>query len=117
VSTPLSMFHEKSSSGNPYSMTRVVAFLFALTYCAVLYKNSNNFHILGWPACALGVATLLAVPIQAMCRALQSYLESSPGQRLLHVLLEKVSPSLAAGITTETTATTATATTTTKGEG
>lgn len=112
MTNPLTMFHEKGLKGQAVSMTRVIAALFAATYCYVLVRNSANAHLIGWPFCVLGVVTLLAVPLQALFVYLQVWFTSSPGQKLLHELLAKVAPALAPN-TTATTATTATSTTTT----
>lgn len=110
------MFHEKVHDGHPWSMTRVVAFLFALTQCTSMLLYAWRGHEIAWPFCVLGVVTLLAVPLQALFKYLQVWFTSSPGQRLLRDLLAKVSPSLAAGLVTETTATATTATTKTTAE-
>jgi hypothetical protein len=110
---PFSMFMEKDGTARPFfSMTRVVAFLFAITYCVVLYKNENNAHLIGWPFCSLGVVIVLAVPLQALFKYLQVWFTSSPGQKLLRDLLAKISPSIGQPNTTATIETKATTTTT-----
>lgn len=85
------MFCEKDLKDCPWSMTRVVAFLFALTYCfsTVMYALAGKD--IGWPFCVLGVVTVLAVPLQSLFRYLQQLFASSPGQKLLRDLLAKVS--------------------------
>src|SRR6185295_9925890 len=110
---PLSMFSEKDGTARgAFSMTRLVAFLFATTYCYVLIKNAANAHVIGWPFCTLGVVVVLAVPLQSLFKYLQVWFTSSPGQKLLHVLLAKVAPTLGA-LAPNTTATTETSTATT----
>jgi hypothetical protein len=114
---PLSMFMEKDTgSMKVFSMTRLVAFIFAVTYCFVMYKNAANAHLIGWPFCALGVVIVLAVPLQTLFKYLQTWFTSSPGQRLLRDLLAKFAPSLGlpanTTVRTETTAATTTTATT-----
>jgi hypothetical protein len=93
---PLSMFMEKEAGmAKAFSMTRLVAFMFAFTYCAVLFKNEENAHLIGWPFCSLGVVIVLAVPLQCLFKYLQVWFTSSPGQKLLRELLAKISPALA----------------------
>jgi hypothetical protein len=86
VSSPLSAFHDDDGQ---WSMTRTVAWIFALTYCYVLVLNAANSHLMNWPFCVLGVVVLLAVPLQAFFRYLQLWFSSSPGQKLLGTLMEK----------------------------
>ena len=101
MSNPLSMFHEKVEEKETWSMTRVVAFLFAGTYCYATVRYSMGAKDINWPWCALGVVTLLAVPLQALFRYVQEWFSSSPGQKLLGALLEKVT-TMAAGSTSTT---------------
>lgn len=109
----LSMFKEKDNQADVlhWSMTRVVAFLFALTYCWTLIRYALKAVDIGWPFCALGIATLLAVPLQALFKYLQIWFTTSPGQKLLQTLLSKVSgatlTSPASTTKTEVTTTTA----------
>lgn len=88
---PFSMFWEKETpSGNyHWSMTRVVSFLFALTTCyaIVTMAQNNHAHDIGWPFCFLGVATLLAVPLQILFKKLQTWMMTAPGKKLTGDLL------------------------------
>jgi hypothetical protein len=70
-------------------MTRVVAFLFALTVCSALLIYAWRAHDLNWPFAAVAIVTLLAVPLQALCRYLQQWIASSPGQAVIEKLTEK----------------------------
>lgn len=92
---PLSMFMEKDPLGsgtNAWSMTRIVAFLSSVTlnYALATMARTDNAHDLGWPFCALGVVTLLAIPLQTMFKLLNQWIQSRAGQRLLGHLIEKV---------------------------
>lgn len=107
----LSMFKEKDCiietgkvTTTCWSMTRVVAFLFALSYCGVLITNAANAHQISWPFCALGIVIVLAVPLQALFKYIQVWFTSSPGQKLVKILLEKValSPTVSSSTTIET---------------
>lgn len=88
---PFSMFSEPDTDPPKLSMTRTVAFLFTLTVCyaLVVMARNNHAHDVGWPMCAIAIATLLAVPLQALCKYLQVWFTSSPGQSLLRSLLAK----------------------------
>ena len=92
---------------------RGVAFLFTVTYCAVLWRNAANFHSLGWPACALGVVVVLAVPLQALFKNLQTWVQSPPGKKLVTALLTKLETTVLGGVTSTASSTTETSTTTT----
>lgn len=92
---PFTMFAEKDSAGvTAWSMTRVVAFLFALTFCSSMIFYALKASAIGWPFCVLGVVTVLAVPLQAMAKAIQAYLTTRQGQKLIGALLEKASGSV-----------------------
>jgi hypothetical protein len=103
MSNPLSMFHDDPDADGvrDWSMTRVVAFLFAMTYCIATVRYAENTKDINWPWCVLGVVTLLAVPLQALFRYIQEWFSSSPDQKLLGTLLEKVT-TIAAGSTSTT---------------
>lgn len=92
MSNPLTMFHEKAKEANPWSMTRVVAFMFAVTYCVTLYVYGTKAFAINWPFAVLGVCTLGAVPLQGMLTYLQNWIASAPGRALTAKLLEKVIP-------------------------
>jgi hypothetical protein len=110
----LSMFHDADGSGE-WSMTRVVAFMFAIVVCFGIARMGmqDQLHQVGWPFVALGVITLVAVPIQAMFRMIEQYLRSKPGTKLLEELLKKGAgmigisvPTAMGGTTVETKVTT-----------
>jgi hypothetical protein len=88
----LSMFRDKTAPGMPYSMTRVVSCLFALTVCASLLLYARGKAQVGWPFAALGIVTLMAVPLQAMWAMLVKYFTSRPGEALLGQVIEHVAP-------------------------
>jgi hypothetical protein len=97
MTSPLTMFHDDDGA---WSMTRVVAFVFALTYCAATFRYASGGKEINWPWCALGVVTLLAVPLQALFRYIQEWFSSSPGQKLLGALMEKVTTVVAGSTST-----------------
>lgn len=86
---PLSMFVEKSSTERHWSMTRTVAFMFAVTYCIALYHYAHAAHDITWPFTTLGIVIVLAVPLQALFVFFQTWLESAPGQDVLKELVEQ----------------------------
>lgn len=97
---PLSMFKEKDGQNDVLSMTRVVAFLFAVTYCYSLVLYAKKGAEFGWPFCVLGVVVTLAVPLQAMFKYLQLWLATSPGQAVLRDLLSKLSGTVLSSVPT-----------------
>jgi hypothetical protein len=59
------MFREKGDDARErVSMTRVVAFMFAVVACKALWDGAG----IGWPFAWLATVTLLAVPLQALLR-------------------------------------------------
>jgi len=106
---PLTMFTERKEAGE-LSMTRVIAWMFAVTYCFVLIKNASNAHAIGWPFCALGVVVVLAVPLQALFKSLQKWVSTPPGKKAVETLLSKLS-TVSLGAIPSTTATTVTTST------
>lgn len=90
----LSMFKDKDDAGNAahWSMTRVVAFLAALTinYALITMSRKDHVHDIAWPFCVMYVVTLLAVPLQMMFKFLQVWFTSAPGKLLLKSVLDKV---------------------------
>lgn len=89
----LSMFKEKDQGeALHWSMTRVVAFMFSVTVCysIILMARGNHAHDIGWPFCAIAITTLLAVPLQLMFKLFQYWMNTSPGQKLLKILMDKV---------------------------
>lgn len=92
MSNPLSMFHDKQTPGAPLSMTRVVAFLFAITYCLALHTYATKAFAINWPFAAIGVCTLLAVPLQAIFTYLQQWLTTRPGSAMIEKLVDKFLP-------------------------
>lgn len=98
MNNPLTMFHEKADPRAPYSMTRVIAWLFALTYCGVLLKNVQHAHDIGWPFVALGVVTLLAVPLQALFATLVTWAMTPSGKGLIEAAIVKATSAISDGI-------------------
>lgn len=102
----LSMFKEKDGSGGAshWSMTRVVAFISAVTLNGVMFTLARNNHVhdIAWPFCAMYVVSLLAVPLQSLFKMIQMWLDSGPGKKLLANLLNKVETSAASHIKTTT---------------
>jgi hypothetical protein len=89
------MFKEKDCDGHEqphWSMTRVVAFLAALTmnWALLTMSRKDHVHDIAWPFCVMYVVTLLAVPLQMMFKFLQVWFTSAPGKALLKSVLEKV---------------------------
>lgn len=94
----MSMFKEKDCEGKGeahWSMTRVVAFLAAMTlnYALIIMSTKDHVHDIAWPFCVMYVVTLLAVPLQMLFKFLQAWFTSAPGKALLKSVLEKVQAS------------------------
>ena len=108
MSNPFSMFYDEPDAHGvrDWSMTRVVAFLFTVTYCTVLWKNASNTHLMGYPFMWLGIVTLLAVPIKMLFSSLQEWFSLSPGQKLMTTMLAKFTGIVLDGGATTTTTTT-----------
>lgn len=82
-------FQEKGDPG--VSMTRVVAFLFAVVFCTTLLLSARTTATsMGWPFSTLGIVVVLAVPLQALFKSLQTWLATPPGKKLIGTLIEKV---------------------------
>lgn len=96
----LSMFYDKNSDGEHFSMTRLIAFMFGVVYLYALIVYAQGKTTVNWPFAALGVVTLLAVPIQAIFAYLQKWIASQPGQELLTTAIHKVEESLLPGAPT-----------------
>ena len=90
MSHPLSMFHEKGLDDQPYSMTRVVAFIFALTYVAALDGYAFRAKEINWPFAVLGAFVVLAVPLQALFTFLGQWVSSREGRSLLATMTHKI---------------------------
>ena len=97
MSSPLSAFHDDDGQ---WSMTRTVAFMFALTICYAIVLYARHAHEIGWPFTTLGIAVIFAVPLQALFRYIQEWFSSSPGQKLLGALLSKVTTGATGSTTT-----------------
>lgn len=74
------------------SMTRLVAWMFAVTVCYAIIRmaSQDHAHDMGWPFVALGICTLLAVPLQAFFRFLNSYIKTRPGAAMLNQVAKKI---------------------------
>lgn len=99
MSSPLSAFHDDDGQ---WSMTRTVAFIFALTICYAIVLYARASHEIGWPFTTLGIAVIFAVPIQAAFRYLQEWFSSSPGQMIMRTLLSKAAAATGSSTTVET---------------
>lgn len=67
------------------SMTRLVAFMFAVVICMGITRMSvqNQLHAIGWPFAAVAITTMLAVPLQALFKTLGEWFKSKPGAELV----------------------------------
>ena len=103
MSNPISMFYDEPNADGvrEWSMTRVVAFMMAVSYCWVMNKNATNAHLMGYPFMWLGIIILMAVPFKMLFTYIQEWFSSSPGQKLLLTLMAKFS-----GATLDNTSTT-----------
>lgn len=75
------MFSEKVGGG--VSMTRCIAFGFAITHCIALLLLTFRGHDIGWPMATLGVCNLLSVPLQRL-------FASKLGKELTEKLLARI---------------------------
>ena len=88
-------FAEKGDGTKAPSMTRLVAFLFTLVYCATLLISAKTSATsMGWPFAALGIVVILAVPLQALFRSLQSWLKTPSGKKVLDAIVAKAAASV-----------------------
>jgi hypothetical protein len=88
----LSMFKEKDGDGKEttsWSMTRVVAFLAALTLnsALIVMAHDNHAHDIAWPFAWMYIVTLMAIPIKELCKMIQTALNTAPGQKLLKTMV------------------------------
>lgn len=97
MSSPFSAFHDDDGA---WSMTRTIAFVFAIVVSSAIIIYACKVHEIGWPLTMLGISAMFAVPIQAFFRYLQEWFSSSPGQKLLGSLLSKVTGSTFSSVTT-----------------
>ncbi len=91
MSTPLSMFHEKQADGtNPWSMTRVVAFMFAggMLYSQIIYAKKGV--PINMPFAIVEIATIIAVPLQALVATIRAYLDSKDGRALMATAMHRI---------------------------
>jgi hypothetical protein len=94
-------FEEKAGGG--FSMSRLIAFGFAVTYCYALTlvaRNTGPSTIMGWPYACLGIVVVMAVPLQALFKTLQSWFATEPGKALIQTLLGKVGSAIETKMTT-----------------
>lgn len=95
-------FDEKGDGFKGPSMTRVVAFLFALVYCLVLIiSGRTSATSMGWPFAVLGIVIVMAVPLQALFRSLQSWLKTPSGKKVLDAIIAKAATSVPFKMSTE----------------
>lgn len=74
------------------SMTRVVAFMFAIVLVTgiVIMAVRDHLHEMGWPFAVVCACTIFAVPVQAFFKALVEWIKSKQGRALLDKLISKV---------------------------
>lgn len=94
-------FDEKGDGVKGVSMTRLVAFMFAVVYCAVLILSGRTGSTsMGWPFAALGIVVVLAVPLQALFRTLQKWLATPPGKQLMTSMLDRLNTTITTKVET-----------------
>ena len=94
---------EEKPHGSGISMSRVIALMFAITYCYALTlaaRNTGPTSIVGWPFACLGIVVVMSVPLQALFKTLQSWLSTTPGKALIQTLVTKAAGSLETKMTT-----------------
>jgi hypothetical protein len=102
---------EEKPKGSGISMSRVIAFMFAVTYCYSLVLLARGGHEpAGWPFACLGIVTVMVVPLQALFKTVQAWLASAPGKALLQKAIEKFAGSVVPGLGTTLTTTSTVAT-------
>jgi hypothetical protein len=97
---------EEKPKGSGISMSRVVALIFALTYCYALIlvaRNPAASTIMGWPYACLGIVIVMSVPLQALFKTLQSWFSTAPGKALINTLLGNAASTLETKISTTST--------------
>ncbi len=97
MSNPLSIFHEKQADGtNPWSMTRMVAFMFAwgVLYSQTLYARKGV--PINWPFAFVSAVTIVAVPLQALVNTIRAYLDSKDGRELMKTAMHRIEDMLGA---------------------
>lgn len=95
-------FDEKGDRSKAPSMTRLVAFMFTVVYCTVLLMSARTSATsMGWPFATLGIVTLLAVPLQALFRSLQSWLKTPSGKKVLDAIIAKAAVAVPFKMSTE----------------
>jgi hypothetical protein len=102
---PFAMFEEKPV-GSGISMSRVIALMFAITYCYSLTlaaRNNGPTTIVGWPYACLGIVVVMAVPLQALFKTLQSWFSTAPGKALIQTLVNKAATGIETKMTTTST--------------
>ena len=99
------MFEEKPS-GSGVSMSRVIALMFAITYCYSLTlaaRNTGPTSIVGWPFSCLGIVVVMSIPLQSLFKTLQSWLATAPGKALIQTLVGKIGSGIETKLTTTST--------------
>ena len=103
----------EEKQGGGCSMSRLIALMFAVTYSSsfVFMARSTNIGISGlmsWPYAALGIAILLSVPFQSLCKTFVTWFSSAPGKAMLQTLVTKFAAAEIPGLGTKVTTTVAT---------
>ena len=99
---PFAMFEEKPV-GSGISMSRVIALMFAVTYCYALTlvaRNTGPSTIMGWPYACLGIVVVMSIPLQSLFRTIVSWFATPPGKALMQTLIGKAGSALETKITT-----------------
>lgn len=90
----LTAFREKSSTGEHWSMTRTVAFMFAIAFVAAMETYAFRGKEINMAFAVLGCVTLLAVPLQGLFTFLGQWIASREGRDLLTTAIHKIEENL-----------------------
>lgn len=97
---------EEKPRGSGISMSRLIAFGFAVTYCYALTlaaRNAGPTTIVGWPFACLGIVVVMSVPLQALFKTLQSWFATAPGKAFIQTLIGKAASGIETKMTTTST--------------
>lgn len=86
-----SMFHEKDDLGRStkdWSMTRVVVFMFACTFCGTVIRF--GFEHVSWAVACVMMVDMLALPIIWLFDSLSSWFSTPSGKLLIEKALALV---------------------------
>ena len=97
---------EEKPRGSGISMSRVIALMFAITYCYSLTlaaRNTGPTSIVGWPFSCLGIVVVMSVPLQSLFKTLVSWFATAPGKALIQTLVTKATAGIETKLTTTST--------------